>query len=792
VKPTRAGSGIINAVHDDSADERAKDFARCVDRVNAAVQRFRRNNGHDPSELYGAPIERAVSGIVDTCNAGRDGLDSRHVNLIVAGLAVVAQLHYARFHSSPHKPAAYWWSAVYLFRMIRPAPRLPVRIPSDVELILDVLAAEDLAVVPGLEDPVTAADTAGRIAEYAVVQRDVGALSRAELLLRRVLDAIPVSDPNHVVYLGNLVNVLVMRWEWTGADLAEEIIAGVDTIADTVQHADPRWPQLQATAGSACYVAAVRTQRRSVLHQAVDLLSRAVTAMPEDQPAKAGFLQNLARAELLRWAWDGNAGSLEDAAASLRHAIGCTVPGDPGAADRHTWLAHVLLAGDRPDSAEATRHLEAAESLRHVSTVRVNGGLLGETWLLLWHTDPRADTALDRAIDLLGQAEADPAQDHRDTLAEALWQRWERTRDIDDVDVVIARLTTRVKLTDIPPLMLNLLARSLRARWERTGDSIAIRHAIHYLTAAVERSPAGVAATCMYLNNLGSMWLRLHQATAERSALEQAVRYAQRALMESKDGDSGRPMYANTAAIAHLTLWAHTGADGALQLAVDISRLAVSVTPTSHPDWAAHLANLGAALINAAIQFDNSSLLEEAVQALQSAVRHARPDHPGYGGITLNLGQALLIWGRTHGDADAASRGRNLLRQSVDQAHIRPEDAIRAARRWADEAAAADDWRAAADALSSAVDRLASLPGHRLHRSDHEKLLVRLAGIATDASAACINDDNNCRAVECLESGRGVLLAKTLHDDRALGDLHRRDAALAIRIRQLQELLVTE
>ena len=452
-----------------------------------------------------------------------------------------------------------------------------------------------------------------------------------------------------------------------------------------------------------------------------------------------------------------------------------------------------LLTGDRADPAGAARQLEAAEALYGVPGVQVDARLLGETRLLLWRARPDDDASLDWAIALLARAQADPSHpppgDDRDSLPTALWERWERTRDVADVDEVIARLATRADEPDAPPLVLNLLARALRARWERTGDSIAIRHAIDRLTTAVERSPAGDSATSMYLNNLSAMWLRLHDATGNVAALRSAVQYAQRALGNCADGDPGRPMYANTAALAMLRLSELTDSDAVLARAVKMSRTAAAITPDDHPDRASHLGNLGVALAHAAIRSRDAIVLDEAIEVLESAIRIAPPKHPAYGSLVLSLGETLLIRGRARGDDDTVTRGRDLIQQSANLVHLLPETTVRAARRWGDEAAASGDWRTAAAALRGAVERLAELPGHRLDRLDHEWLLVRLAGLATDAAAACCAAADDCGAVESLELGRGVLLAKTLRDDHTLAALRRRDPELAARLTGVQSAL---
>ena len=779
---------MLDTVGNQGMNVEAAEFAECTATVTGALRRFVDGRGADPEELYGDPIERAVA---DICRADLSKLGSRHARMIAEGLGAVARLHYARHHSNPLHPAAYLWSAVCLFRMVSRTPY--VQIPEDIALMLAVLAADNPNTVAGLDDPATATDTATRLLQYADVQRDLAALSRAETLIRHVLDTTPASDPNRVAYLNGLLGILMRRWEWTGTGLAEEILPLVDLIDDPAHRTDPRWPDLQANAGAACYAVAVRTNRSALLDRSIDLIGDAAGALPDESPDKASFLQNLPRAELVRWAWQDQPGTPAAAVTYLERAAALTVKDDPHAAERHAWLAMALLTGDHADPSGAARQLEAADALRGVPGIQMDERLLGETWLMLWHARPDDDAALGRAIALLTRAGTDPSHhtpgDRRDSLSTALWERWERTRDVADVNEVIARLTARADEPDAPPLLLNLLARALRARWERTGDSIAIRHAIDRLTLAVERSPAEDSATSMYLNNLGAMWLRLHEATGDATALQSGIRYAQQALESCPDDDRGRPMYANNAALAVLRLSELTGSGDILAMAVQMSRTAAAITPDDHPDRGSHLANLGAALAQAAIRSRDAIVLDEAIKVLESAIRTASPEDPAYGGLTLNLGETLLIRGRAQGNDDTVTRGQNLIRQSAGLMHLRPETAVRAAWRSGDEAAAAGDWGTAAAALRDAVERLAQLPGHRLDRFDHERLLVRLAGLAMDSAAACrvVGDDR--RAVESLELGRGVLLAKTLRDDHSLAALHRQDPALAARLTDVQNAL---
>lgn len=294
----------------------------------------------------------------------------------------------------------------------------------------------------------------------------------------------------------------------------------------------------------------------------------------------------------------------------------------------------------------------------------------------------------------------------------------------------------------------------------------------------------------MYLNNLSAMWNRFYAATGDPAAVGSAVRYSRQALQSCADDDPDRPMYANNAALAMLHLAELTGSRPALEAAVAMSRYAADITPADYPDRISHQVNLGAALARAAARSGETATLDAAVEALESAMRITPPVHQAYGGLVLTLGETLLSRSRrTGGDDSMAARGRDLIRQSADVAHLRTETSIVAARRWGDEAAGLGDWKTAASALRRAVQRLAELPAHRLDRIQHEHLLVRLDGLATDTAAACCADGDSPGAIESLELGRGVLLAKTLRDDRTLAALQLRDPALATRIADTQAAL---
>ncbi|OXM60494.1 hypothetical protein [Amycolatopsis vastitatis] len=735
---------------------------RYVVMIETAIKKSRA--AQDADLLFGDPIEEAVSRITNSVHAQQSAS-------VIAPLFSVARLHYARARVGPHKPDQYLWSAATLFRMLRHAPHLPGRIPEDIIRILDAMAAEDPTKVPTLDDPYLAADTAIDLLRFVSVEPEVSVVSAAETLLRAASKRVPATDYRHSRILVGLLQALNMRLEMIGDDVGDEIAVLAERIAGSRGRSDPYWPTLLANAGSACSVAASRSGDVDLLDRAVAHLEEAVEMMPDDLPEKAGFLVNLGRAEMTRWALRGAGGWPEAARVRLQQASTLT---NPDVADLPAWLATAYLAGDNVDITEARRCLEQAGD-------HADPGLLGETWLLLYRLGPHEADALDRAVTLLTRAVQGRARpgvrDHGESLAEGLWTRWEQARNLDDIDQVIDHLAQRVEAADTPPIVLNLLARSLRARWERTGDSVAVRHAITCLIRVVDGPDDHGPATAMYLNNLASMYQRLFSVTSEASALEEAVRRAEQAMELATADDRNRPMYANTAATCHLARWRLAGDDTDLRQATRFVRIAAAAK--KHPEHVSFLGNLGVVAWQAAVHLGIPELLEEAVTALESVITAVDPTDARYGGMLLNLGQALLA----RGDV---TRGRELLRQSVEHPHLREQDTILAARLWADQAAEAEAWGPAAASLTGAVERLAGLPGHRLDRFDHERLLIRLSGLATDAAAANLNASDPATAVQVLEAGRGVLLANALLDDRALSRVEERNPDLAERVRSVK------
>ncbi|GGM46718.1 tetratricopeptide repeat protein [Dactylosporangium sucinum] len=163
---------------------------------------------------------------------------------------------------------------------------------------------------------------------------------------------------------------------------------------------------------------------------------------------------------------------------------------------------------------------------------------------------PQADEVpqlLDRAIRLYEQAAA-ASPDHDaalpgwlDHLGRARFRRYQRTRDVTDLDREVEALRRAIAATAHGTAdrsaRLNRLAGAitLRARLlDRPADA---REAVDLARRAVEMVPAGDPRHARYLNTLGGAWLYRFEATYELSDVDAALDALQGAAGGLPDGD---------------------------------------------------------------------------------------------------------------------------------------------------------------------------------------------------------------------------------------------------------------
>ena len=359
-------------------------------------------------------------------------------------------------------------------------------------------------------------------------------------------------------------------------------------------------------------------------------------------------------------------------------------------------------------------------------------------------------------------------------------------------------------------------------RYEQAGHPddlhLSIRLAREALTSAGEHGDRAAA-----LSNLGTMLARRHEALGTGEDLEQAIVSFREAAAITGEHHTARPGRFLNAALALRRRYRETGEDTDFQEAIDAVRLASAVAPEGHPvrsrafstlstvldaryDIHGELADLEAAIASAresreaargvpALSHLSANLavylfkrfeatgdradLEEAIALCRECL-----EQPGHAtaNLRIQLGRALAARyavGREEADAEeAVAVWRRGATDPTGRIDARLESAVSWARFTADTASPA----AAADAYREAVSLQRLMVSLGATRGDHERLLTRYPGLASDAAAAVLAAGDPVTAVELLEQGRSVLWAQLLDLRTDLKEIEERDPGLARRL----------
>ncbi|MFG1809258.1 CHAT domain-containing protein [Streptomyces sp. NPDC049040] len=513
------------------------------------------------------------------------------------------------------------------------------------------------------------------------------------------------------------------------------------------------------------------TDEVGLLDEAITL-GEAAAALAVGIPAdRAGYLGNLGIAHFDRYGATGTAADLAAAIRRHRQALELTGPGHPGSGMHLNNLGLALTAraraGDRAAADDAIGAARAAVERAAPGTDLAHrlsnlGGALYERYTRF------GDLAdLDEDIDSqrAAVAAAESAAGHpdlpglRSNLATALTERYDCLGTRDDLAEAVAELRTALAGPARPPdfaTISDAYGMALHSWYEATGEEAALGEAVLRLRAAVAGSLAGDPDLPLRINNLvvslRASSARLGGAAGEAGgdAAEEAVGTARAALAALAErhtatpgaSEAGGPGRALRSALA-LALHAR-GRDGDLDEAVDLSTSLVADIPADEPLRAQELANL-AFLLDA--RHTRSADRDDVFRAM-TALRAAALAEAGNPGVRM---RAARSWGRL-----AAERGL-------------PAQAARA--------------------FALAVELLPAAAPRRLERPDAQRWLTEFAGLASDAAAMALACDDPERALALLESGRGVLLNRTLGIRTDTAEVRAAAPALADRFDALRDEL---
>ncbi|MFI0723552.1 CHAT domain-containing protein [Streptomyces sp. NPDC021224] len=428
--------------------------------------------------------------------------------------------------------------------------------------------------------------------------------------------------------------------------------------------------------------------------------------------------------------------------------------------------------------------------------------------------------------------------------AETLRTRFHQTRQAADLDRAVAAAEALMAGVPADDRDLQAAARTTLAlayflRAEHDGDADALVETVRLFREAVPLSPAGLTRGVVQSNLVAALAMR-YGRTGDGTVLHEAVDTARAGLRQIPADDPRRTTLRTHLSMVLRLVFEHFGDVDALEEAVEEAR-AAALTPLPDDFALTERTVMWALALSTRARVTKSRADSDRSVAL---LRQARADVPEPDALTrdrlgyvlgLLLNQRYLL-GRSRPDLDEAIRlfevaGGDFPEGRVPRSMIRSQRAVLLEERFrldggqenfeAAVAAHEDCWRAghgtpfnqvasaivaaqmlaradpyrAARAAEAAVRLLPEVAPRHLVSRDQQRALRQFTDLAADAAALVLSgtggtrQERATRALQVLETGRGVLLSQSLDTRSDLTDLHRAHPELAAQFVDLRDRL---
>ncbi|MFI6278321.1 CHAT domain-containing protein [Streptomyces sp. NPDC050988] len=501
------------------------------------------------------------------------------------------------------------------------------------------------------------------------------------------------------------------------------------------------------------------------LENAIENCRGAVDAATEQHVGRSMFLSGLGSTMLTRFERTGESACLDRSVSAFREALEMLPPSHRSRGLRLTGLGRALLA----------RYRLGGEAADLDAAIEVNRAAARET-------TPQ-QTEFNAILNNLGIS---------------LWQRFERTGHPTDLDEAISVSRASAQATAgghvERPTRLSNVGLMLWTRFKHTGALPDLDAATEFAHDAVKSAPRDHSVLAALLSNLGAALVERYERKGNPQDLDEAIRRNREALEITGASSPNRPRYlANLCSSLHARFQRTGGAED-LDGAVEAGRNAVASVSSRHPERPRYLSVLGGVLTVRFRETGSPVDLDDAVEACQAALDITSAEHPERTDYLFQLGTALQSrYERTHArpDFDRAVAA-HLEGSRVDGAS--PSIRIRAAQAAASMTGQVDP-DLAAGLLDRAVRLLPEVADRRLSRDDRQYAMGKWSGLAGDAAALVLAShkgtpvDQAVRALQLLETGRGVLYSQALDMRSDLAGLRECHPELAHRFEVLRDEL---
>ena len=606
-------------------------------------------------------------------------------------------------------------------------------------------------------------------------------LDEVELLVRDALAVTLPADRFYAQRLTILGNVLLARFERTGRlEALLDAVAAYRKAADV----DPEDPVDRAAGltnlGNALQQLFGRTGDLPVLLEAVEASRDAVAVVPAGHPDRARWQTNLAVTLRILFERTGETAAVHEAVAVGRAALAATPEDHAERAFRMSILATVLYRwSEHTGDVEV---LQEALSLCRAAVAAIPTDHPRRAWMLseaaaiarqLFKSSGETGVLAEAVQFGRAAVEAVPVGDperlnHLSNLGIALLAAYERTGDRELLTEAVRAGWDSVVGTpaDDPtrvPRITNLVV-SLQRESEVTGRSDALLDAVAQARAAVEAMPDDLPARGAVVGTLGNALRAAYERTGLETALGEAARMLRDALEATPEGHATRPARLNDLAVTLRLLAEHTGMREGFFAAYSFLEQAEALLPADHCDRLLIFGNRAAMALKIFELDRRPEVGEVAVAALRAVADNTPESDPSRAERLRRLGLALEILAVGHAaNAQLLEEARERFKAAANLASAPTLVRIRAGREQARlELTAAQAPEAALEAIERVVELIERAAPASLVRTDREHRMALLDGLPAQAAAIALAAGRPERALELLESTRGVLVAETL------------------------------
>lgn len=373
------------------------------------------------------------------------------------------------------------------------------------------------------------------------------------------------------------------------------------------------------------------------LAEALDLLERARTLCPEDNPDRLAILVHLWSGLALRFGHMWRLDDLMESVAVGEEVVKATPAKGPEFPIRLSFLATALEI--RSTMIGRVEDLKAA-----VETYR-------------------------RAVE--ATSENDPERAGRlSMLGAALRLRFLRTGRVEDLEeaVVTGRRATEDVPEDHPdrPGILSTFGDSLRVRYERIGHEEDLEEALHQYRLAVGSVPPEDPDRPAILRGLVPLLRVRAERTSKVEGLDEAVELGREMVKATPEGHPNRPDILTELGDALSVRGKLTGLKDDHNKAVKLMRQAVGGVSQIHADKFRYIDHYGAALLARFEVTGRLEDLEEAVEVYRLAAKNIQPDDVYLPSILSSYGRALQLSFWRTGAAEDLQEAVDAFRRAVE------------------------------------------------------------------------------------------------------------------------------